>query len=117
MQESVAKFAAKRYMPQAFGAIDGTHVKIIAPREDSTAYFNYKQFYLLNVQDVCDGYGIFMNVDCRWPGAVHDARVFKSSRINQELASGVIPQTFATLFSGSPKVRNYLIGDPAYYPT
>ena len=114
MQESIVRFSRKRNMPQAFGAIDGTHVKIIAPREDSTAYFNYKQFYSLNVQAVCDGVGIFMNVDCRWPGAAHDARVFKHSRVNLELASGEIPQTLATLFPESPKLRNYIIGDPAY---
>ena len=43
-------------MQQVIGAIDGTHIPIIAPRDRPSDYFNRKQRYSLNVQAVSDSY-------------------------------------------------------------
>ena len=96
-------------MIQAFGCIDGTHIPIKRPIVDSQDYFNYKQFFSLNVQAVCDFRGIFMDVDCRWPGCVHDAKVFANSNIHNELKAGNLPKTFNSLLPGYDKIPNYLI--------
>ena len=55
-----------------------------------------------------------MDVDCRWPGSVHDAKVFANSTINQKLRDDELPVTYQQLISGRSKVGCYLIGDPAY---
>ena len=68
--ESEAKFGMK----QAFGCIDGTHIPIKYPVQNSQDYFCYKQFYSLNIQAVCDYRGYFMDVECMWPGSVHDEK-------------------------------------------
>ena len=65
ISESEAKFG----MTQAFGCVDGTHIPLKAPTVHSQDYYNYQQFYSLNVQGICDYKGYFMNVDCRWPGS------------------------------------------------
>ena len=114
MKVKSAEFAAKYGMPQAFGCIDGTHVPILRPKENSQDYFSYKMFFSINVQAVCDFRGQFMDVDCRWPGSVHDAKVFANSSINKKLSKGQLPSTFLQLLPGRLKVGNYLIGDPAY---
>ena len=52
-------------MLQAFGCIDGTHIHIKRPIENSQDYYNYKQFVPLNVQAACDSRGRFMGVECK----------------------------------------------------
>ena len=85
MKNLVSRFEVKFGMPQASGCIDGTHIKIKAPSVDSSSYYNYKNYHSLNVEAICDEKGVFMDVDCRWPGAAHDAKVFASSAINQRM--------------------------------
>ena len=74
-------------MLQGIRCIDGTHIYIKLPIENSQDCCNYKQLFSLNVQAVCDSRGRFIDVECEWPGAVHDGKVFP--------------------------IPNYLIGDPA----
>ncbi|XP_057299347.1 putative nuclease HARBI1 [Hydractinia symbiolongicarpus] len=114
MLEKVGEFEAKFGMTQAFGCIDGTHVQILRPSEHSQDYFSYKMYFSLNVQAVCDFRGYFMDVDCRWPGSVHDAKVFANSNIAAKLKDEEIPITYEDILPGRAKVPNYLIGDPAY---
>ena len=70
-----SEFEWKFGMAQASGCIDGIHIHIKRPIENSQNY-NYKQFFSLNVQAVCDSRGRFIDVECKWPGSVHDAKVF-----------------------------------------
>lgn len=114
MREKVAEFEAKFGMTQAFGCIDGTHIPIKCPSENSQDFFCYKQFFSLSVQAVCDYKGMFMDVECRWPGSVHDAKVFANSSINAKLRNNKLPTAFQTPVPGGVKIPNYLIGDPAY---
>ena len=88
MKEKVSKFEAKFGMMQAFGCIDGTHIPIKCPLENSQDYFYYKQYYSLSVQAMCDNKGMFTDVECRWPGSVHYSKVFANSSINEMLRNG-----------------------------
>ena len=54
MRKKVSEFEAKFGMIQAYSCIYGTHIPLIAPRENSHDFYCYKQFYSLNVQGVCD---------------------------------------------------------------
>ena len=114
MRKKVAEFESKFGMIQAFGCVDGTHIPISCPVENSQDYFCYKQFYSINVQAVCDSKGIFMDVECVWPGSVHDSKVFANSNINKKLRNGSLPGTFQSVLDGCGKIGNYIIGDPAY---
>ena len=55
-----------------------------------------------------------MDVECHWPGSVHDAKVFANSSINKKLRDGRLPKTFQSIRPKCDKIPNYLIGDPAY---
>lgn len=79
MERKVSEFEAKYGMTQAFGCVDGTHIPIKCPAENSQDYFCYKQYHSLSVQAVCDYRGYYMDVECMWPGSVHDAKVFTNS--------------------------------------
>ena len=63
---------------------------------------------------LCVTKDMFMDVECSWPGNVHDSKVFANSSINKMFRNGKIPATFQTVIPGCEKVPNYLIGDPSY---
>lgn len=49
MQEIALSFYQKFKMPGVVGCIDGTHVKIVAPRSNKHLYYNRKGYYSMNV--------------------------------------------------------------------
>ena len=51
-------FEQVSYLPTVIGAIDGSHICIIAPYEDEYAYVNRKRF----IQAVCNANLIFRDV-------------------------------------------------------
>lgn len=57
------------------GAIDGTHVRIVAPEQDEALYVNRKRYHSINVQVVCDARYRLIDVVARWPGSTHDSRI------------------------------------------
>jgi len=74
--------------PNCIGAIDCTHIKISKPQEDPELYINRKGYYSINVQAVCDAKLKFTDVVARWPGSVHDSRVFNESAIKESFENG-----------------------------
>ena len=63
---------------------------------------------------MCDFRDLFIDIECRWPGSVHDSKVFANSSTSMKMRNGGLPQTFQTLVPGLEKIPNCLIGDPAY---
>lgn len=85
IKDATARFEKRFGFPQALGCVDGTHIPIKQPEENAQDYFCYKMKYSLNCQAVCDEIGRFIAVEIRWPGSVHDARVFTNSSVAQKL--------------------------------
>ena len=107
-------FEQKFSFPQVIGLVDGTHIPIQRPTENSQDFFCYKMKHSLNVMAICDHKGYFIDVDIRWPGSVHDARVFHNSYVKKGLVNGTIPNLSKELVPGLTPVPAILIGDPAY---
>ena len=97
MKKRASKFKLKFGMLQGIRCIDGTHIYIKLPIENSQDCYNYKQLSSLNVQAVCDSRGRFIDVECEWPGAVHDGKVFPNSAIGKNLRDNLLPITYSTL--------------------
>ena len=100
-------------MIQTFGCIDDAHIPLKIPSLNSQDYTNYKQFYSINVQAIliCDSRGLFMDIDCHWPGSVHDAKVFANSNINEKLKNGLLP-TFSCPVPGQEKKTKLFVRGP-----
>ncbi|XP_066583374.1 putative nuclease HARBI1 [Prorops nasuta] len=98
------KFKAKCGFPNIIGAIDGTHIKIRAPLQDSSSYINRKGFPSINLQVVCDSLCLFTHCYVGHPGSIHDARVFRNSPISD--------------YINRPNIyfedNTHIIGDAAY---
>ena len=100
---------------RAFGCIDGTHKHIKRPIENLQDYYNYKKILLLKCSKaVCDSRGRFIDTECKWPGSVHDAKVFANLAVNMNFRDNLLPTTYSIPLSGQDPIPNYLIGDPAY---
>ena len=63
------------------GAIDGTFIKIISPKDDPVAYICRKNFHALVLQAVVDYSLKFMDIATGCPGSLHDARGIRLSSI------------------------------------
>ena len=113
--ENVSEHFLKRFgFPNVIGCVDGTHIPIKQPNENPHDYFSYKLCYSINCQAICDAYGKFTNVEVKWPGSVHDARVFANSSVQKNFTDKKFPMFYKELLPGEQPVSQLLLGDPAY---
>ena len=97
-KEAAVRFESKFGIPQVIGC----------------NFFCYKMKYSFNCQAICDEKGLFIDIDLRWPGSVHDARVYANCLINKKFKEKVFPPVYNELIPGRVPVPPILLGDPAY---
>uniref|UniRef100_A0A3P9P2V7 DDE Tnp4 domain-containing protein n=1 Tax=Poecilia reticulata TaxID=8081 RepID=A0A3P9P2V7_POERE len=112
-EEMAAYFENCWGLPHCVGAIDGSHIPIIAPTTYHSDFFNQKGWHSLILQGVVDGWGLFWNICVGMPGSLHDARVLRLSSL-WELATHGNLFPLHTKEIGTVKVGYYIIGDSAY---
>ncbi|XP_008189991.1 putative nuclease HARBI1 [Acyrthosiphon pisum] len=102
-----------KVLPGVFGAIDGCHIKILAPWVKRTVmpplnksmFYNRKQVPTVILQGIVDADQKFINIFCGWPGSSHDARVLRRSIIGNRLLNNpweILPR------------ESFILGDSAY---
>ncbi|KAJ1186814.1 hypothetical protein NDU88_003594 [Pleurodeles waltl] len=94
-------FYALGHIPNIIGAIDGTHVALVPPKDNEQVYRNRKSYHSMNVQVVCLADQYISHVNAKFPGSVHDAYVMRNSSI---------PYVMEQL----QRQRVWLIGDSGY---
>ncbi|XP_068706592.1 putative nuclease HARBI1 [Montipora foliosa] len=110
---SIATFEELSDLPNIAGAIDGTHVKIKAPKESAVDYFSRYQQHDVAVQGIVDGRKIFLDIVAGFPGSLHDARVLRNSSIYDRADRGDVLAAPIHVIGGH-EIQLYLVGDSAY---
>ena len=70
-------------MPVVVCAIDGTHIKIIAPSIDEDVFVNRKKVHSITTQVVFDANFNILDVVAKWPGSTHDSCILMASGLRQ----------------------------------
>ncbi|XP_074527630.1 uncharacterized protein LOC141791248 [Halichoeres trimaculatus] len=112
--KEMATYIENRWgLPQCIGAIDGSHIPIIAPQEYHCDYFNRKGWHSIILQGLVDGKGLFWSVNAGLPGSMHDARVLRLSSLWELVEHGFLHPT-CTRNIGGVSTGYYILGDSAY---
>ena len=99
--------------PQCFGAIDGSHIPILSPRDNPLDYYNRKGWHSIVLQAVVDHEYKFMNTYVGWPGSVHDARILANSEVYIKGEAGELLPRGTQCINGID-IPVMILGDPAY---
>lgn len=113
LRETVQGFEQAWKVPQCVGAIDGSHIPILAPADNHTDYYNRKGWYSMLDQGTVDYKYCFTDINVGWPGNVHDARVLVNSMLYKKGVNGTLMSESSRAI-GSGQVPLYSIGDSAY---
>ncbi|CAH2010848.1 unnamed protein product [Acanthoscelides obtectus] len=71
--------------PNCIGAVDGKHVKVIAPQHSGSMYFNYKHYFSIVLQGVCDANYKLLVIDVGGYGKQSDGGTFQSSNLYKRI--------------------------------
>ncbi len=91
----------KNEFPGVCGALDGTHIRIIAPNEYPEHYFNRKGYHSIVVSALVDSNCCFMDINVGQPGCSHDSSVFKTSWLGKNVHLNL-------------ETKQYILADSAY---
>lgn len=109
LRQTIEQFYSIAGMPGVVGAIDCTHIQIQRPSVENSEVFRCRKGYFsLNVQAVCGPDLLFHNVVARWPGSVHDSRIFQNSRLCADLEAGFNP-SYHLLGDSGYALKTYLL--------
>lgn len=88
-------------IPYIIGAIDGSHIPVLAPVIGGEDYYCRKSFHSALLQGIVDTNCIFWDYEFGWAGSLHDWTVFQQTKVGRACMEG--------------KFLPYkLIGDAAY---
>ena len=104
--------ARYRKTANAFGISRGSHIPIRQPNQNYLDYINRKGFTSINVQALCDYRFCLLDVVVKWPGSVHDSRIFLQSNLNRKLRNKFVPSSEKQIVEGEMKVSICILGDP-----
>ena len=69
--------------PNVVGCVDGTFIPIYSPHKNAEQFINRDGYFSLNTQLMVNHRGAITHLSCRWPGSVHDSRVFAESYLQE----------------------------------
>uniref|UniRef100_A0A3B3BNY6 DDE Tnp4 domain-containing protein n=1 Tax=Oryzias melastigma TaxID=30732 RepID=A0A3B3BNY6_ORYME len=117
-EEEAQQIAQRNYeshgLPQIYGAIDGSHIPIRAPRDGYRDYVNRKGWASIVLQAVVDDRLMIRDISVGSPGSAHDAAVLATSSLFSVVLFHSCFHPKASMDIEGVQVPLLLAGDPAY---
>lgn len=85
------RFYERWNYPNAVGAMDGKLVKITAPPNSGSEFFNFKNFFSVNLFALVDADYKFLVIDVGSAGREGDAGIFQKSELGKSISNNSFP--------------------------
>lgn len=82
------EFLKRWDFPNVVGALDGKHVRVVAPDNSGSLFFNYKKYFSIVLLALVDANCKFVVVDIGSYGKEGDAGIFNKSAMGKMIADG-----------------------------
>ncbi|XP_066596865.1 uncharacterized protein [Prorops nasuta] len=109
-------FWNKWNLPNCVGAIDGKHIRLRAPPNSGSLYYNYKKYFSIVLMAIADHLYRFSLVDIGAFGGMNDAGIFHDSNIGINLNNEDLhlPKGQVHLPNSNLKTSHYFVADDAF---
>lgn len=108
------EFESKWQFPHAVGCIDGKHIKIIAPPNSGSEFFNYKKHFSFVLLAIVDANAQFIAYDLGSAGSQSDGGIYKYGSLGQICKSDSFPSPGRIGQSTFPSIPYFILGDDAF---
>uniref|UniRef100_A0A8R1E8W9 DDE Tnp4 domain-containing protein n=2 Tax=Caenorhabditis japonica TaxID=281687 RepID=A0A8R1E8W9_CAEJA len=82
---SVEDSFGRRRLIRSLGCLDGKHIRIKAPPNSGSLFYNYKHYFSFVLLGLVDGDGRFLWIDIGTPGSSSDSCIFNASTLKSIL--------------------------------
>lgn len=113
LREIATEFSSKWGIPQCVGAIDCTHVPIIAPSNNTFEYYNGNGWHSVMTQILVDSAFCIMDLHIGNTGSLQDSELFKSSQLFADGQDGLLFPDNARVINGV-NVPYFVAADAAF---
>lgn len=76
------------HFPHTIGALDGKHIRIKAPSNTGSQFYNFKGFFSIVLFAAVDAHGRFIFVDVGSNGKASDSTIYRDSYLYKSLENG-----------------------------
>lgn len=102
--------------PNCIGALDGKHVRIKAPANAGSLYYNYKHFHSLSFQALTDAQYKFIVIEVGAYGKQSDGGTFASSKLNEKISNKTLLLPNDVILPNTNIAMPYVIVADEAYP-
>lgn len=102
--------------PNVWGAVDGKHIRLKAPPNSGSLFYNYKLYLSLVLQGIADADRRFVHVSVGALGRESDGGVFARSTIGRALNSGTLDVPRVALPNSDITCKLQLVGNTIVKP-
>lgn len=109
-------FKSNSQFPNCIGAIDGKHFQVVKPKMSGSMYYNYKNYFSIQMLAICDLEYCFTYVDIGNYGNDSDSSLFQETEFYKRLCSKRldIPEPAHISEKRDFKMPYVLVGDEAF---
>lgn len=113
-EQKAKDFWIRWNFPNCVGAIDGKHVRLVAPSNTGSLFYNYKGYFSIVLLAIVDANYKFTVVDVGSYGKEGDAGIFNKSELGHVVQNGNIFPAPEYLPNSNVLLPHVIVGDEAF---